>query len=383
MKRKILSLTGSRSDYGIMTPVFSKIKQSPNLSFDLVVTGMHHQANHSIDIKEIVAQRFGRLYYLNPHTLLSMSSMSGYLLKKLDFLINKIQPDIILIQGDRFEMLALAIAASYHNIAIVHMSGGDFSGSIDDSIRNAISCFAHIHLTTCSLSSQRLLNRSEQKNRIIQVGEPGLDVIANMTRIPKRELFLKYQLNHQEPLILLTFHPVTTESNNSKQYMLNILSGIDELKIPTLITYPNSDLGYKGIIEAIDSFKKYSYIKIVPTLGSTDYLNFLSYSSVLVGNTSSGIIEAPSFKTPFVNIGTRQINRLRANNVIDVGYSSSEIVAAVKKALYDQDFRLEVSKCVNPYGDGTTSTKVVNILEKLQITPNLFSKWIYNNDSFI
>jgi len=275
------------------------------------------------------------------------------------------------------------MTAAYRNIPIVHMSGGDYSGSIDDSLRNAITSFAHIHLTSCSLSTQRLLKNGEQANRVIEVGEPGLDNINNLTQLPKNELFSRYHLNDQKPLILVTQHPVTTESENSYQNMLETLKALDKINLPTILTYPNTDLGYKGILKAINEYQDRPWLRILPTLGITEFLNLLSHCSVLVGNTSSGIIEAPTFKVPFVNIGTRQINRLRATNVLDVSYHAQEITSAIRKSLFDEEFRQSLVECINPYGDGHTSLKVVNILEKLQITPNLLSKWVPSTESFI
>lgn len=375
MKRKILSLTASRSDYSIMKPVFNAISVSPNLQLKLIITGMHFLRKFTQGIKKVKHELVAQFYELNPKQNQDMISFFSFLSVKLPKLIDKIKPDLVLLQGDRIEMLALAISSSLKNIPIIHMSGGDSSGSIDDSIRNAISNFAHLHLTTCSLSSKKLIERGEDKNRIIEVGEPGIDVITEIPTIDKEKLYKKYKLSTNQLFILATQHPVTAQANQSKKQMLQTLKALEQTNLKVIITYPNNDLGYEGILEAINEFNNKPWLKIIPTLGSIDYLNLLRYATVLVGNSSSGIIEAPYFKIPVVNIGDRQFGRFKAVNVIDVPYETKAIYQAIQFVMYNPIFRMKLKKCKSIYGNGKTSVKTVAILENLILNQNLLSKW--------
>jgi len=294
-----------------------------------------------------------------------------------------VQPDILLLQGDRGEMLAGAVVGAHMNIPVVHMSGGDKSGSIDDSIRMAISSFAHIHLTTCEASSRRLLKRGEGPDRIFQVGDPGLDRIKNMPFIPGPDLADEFHLDLAQPIIMAAQHPVTTEAASAAWQIRQTLEALAELNIQTVFTYPNSDCGGREMVRVLEEFRGHSFLRIVPNLGSRKFLSLLKIAALMVGNSSSGIFEAPSFKLPAVNIGTRQSGRLRANNVIDTGYRKEEIVNAVTYGLHDPSFQARLSSCVNPYGDGNAAEKTVDILKRLTISTALLTKWLKNQAHFL
>jgi UDP-N-acetylglucosamine 2-epimerase (non-hydrolysing)/GDP/UDP-N,N'-diacetylbacillosamine 2-epimerase (hydrolysing) len=386
-KRRIASITGTRAEYGLMTPVFKKIVNSRSLDLELIVTGMHLLTDFRSSLEKIQKDNICKLHYasmlLGENSGKAMAQALGLAVFGIASILEEIAPDIILLQGDRGEMLAGAIAASHMNIPVVHMSGGDYSGSIDDSIRNAISKFAHIHLTTCSESTKRLIAMGESKKRIFTVGEPGIDLIKNMNYIPAKTLALQLALDLSKPIILATQHPVTTEADQAGWQITQTLMALEELNLQTVFTYPNTDAGGREMINVIESRRNRSFLRIVPTLGSQKYLSLMRITSVMVGNSSSGILEAPSFKIPVVNIGTRQHGRLRAKNIIDVGYDKQQIKDSILFALKNVKFRKTLSKCKNPYGDGNTSQKTVQILTRLRITPMLLTKWMDAEDSFL
>ena len=376
--RKIFSLTGTRADYGLMRPVFQMIHQSQNFELSLLITGMHLLSRFHISLQEIKEDSLGKHYH---DSLLrevknepSMAEILAYTVITVSNLLRKIQPDIVLLQGDRGEMLAGAIAAAHMNIPLVHMSGGDVTGSIDDSIRQAITAFSNIHLTTCESSSRNLLKYRISRRRIFQVGEPGLDAIRVLDIDHASDLAKELELDIKKPIILATLHPVTTEAAAAGYQMDVMLGALEKLQLQTILTHPNSDYGSTDMLDSLSRFSGKSWLKIFPTMGSKKYLELLGISTVVVGNSSSGIIEAPSFKKPVVNIGSRQEGRLKAKNVIDVDFVEQEIIDSIHRAIYDEGFKNELNSCINPYGDGWAALKTLKILDSLDLSsPELIS----------
>lgn len=387
VKRKIVTITGTRSDYGLMLPVYTAISENEHLEMEMVVTGMHLLPEFQSSLVQIRMDNLCKLHTasmtLGEDSGKAMAQSLGLAIFSISSVLESVKPDILLLQGDRGEMLAGAIAAAHMNIPVVHMSGGDFSGSIDDSIRNAVSKFSHIHLTTCRQSSERLEAMGEPRNRIFEVGEPGLDVIKNMNFIQPEVLAEEFALDISRPIILAAQHPVTTEADLAAYQMTETLEALKVLNIQTVFTYPNSDAGGREMIKVLESYRDCDFIRIVPNLGSKKFLSLMKISSVMVGNSSSGIFESPSFKIPVVNVGTRQHGRVRAFNVIDVPYDKNRIISAVQFALEDADFLVKLNDCINPYGDGASAGRTVEILRRLLITPALLTKWMEHKESFM
>jgi UDP-N-acetylglucosamine 2-epimerase (non-hydrolysing)/GDP/UDP-N,N'-diacetylbacillosamine 2-epimerase (hydrolysing) len=387
MKRTIASITGTRSDYGLMTPVYRAIAGADGLELHLIVTGMHLTPAFVTSLERVRADRFGALHYTSAApddgSASGMARALGLWLVEIAELLRAVRPDIVLLQGDRGEMLAGAIAAAHMNVPVVHMSGGDRTGSIDDSIRNAISSFAHAHLTTCDESSRRLLGMGEEANRIFQVGEPGLDLIRELDYVAPEALAQELGLDLARPVLIAALHPVTTEAAAAGWQMRQLLAALEELDLQTVFTYPNSDAGGRDMTEVLESYRRKPFLRIVPDLGSRRYLSLMRVAAAIVGNSSSGIFEAPSFGLAAVNIGTRQHGRLRAGNVVDVGYGKTEIVSGLKRALGDPVFRAALRDCRNPYGDGHTAPRVVDILKRLRLDPGLLTKWLATDQNFL
>jgi UDP-N-acetylglucosamine 2-epimerase (non-hydrolysing)/GDP/UDP-N,N'-diacetylbacillosamine 2-epimerase (hydrolysing) len=363
-----------------MRSIFRAIEASDSLELGLIVTGMHLLFEYGLSVREIERDGFQILHRLSmplgEDTGLAMAKSLGTAILRIADALDEIQPNIILLQGDRGEMLAAAIVSAHANIPIVHMSGGDYSGSIDDSIRHAITKLAHLHLVTCEQSAQRVKAMGEASERVFVVGEPSLDAISSLEPVPPKQLAEQFDLDLARPLILATQHPVTSEADHAAKQIHETLEALVELGEQAIITYPNSDAGGRAMIQVIEDYKRHSFLRFSCNASHDTYLSMMKIASVMVGNSSSGIIEAPSFRLPVVNVGTRQIGRLRAANVIDVGYKRKEIVLAIQKALHDQEFRESLRYCVNPYGDGHTSERTVKILERIRFVPELIAKWM-------
>jgi UDP-hydrolysing UDP-N-acetyl-D-glucosamine 2-epimerase len=263
------------------------------------------------------------------------------------------------------------------------MSGGDCTGSIDDSIRNAITSFAHLHLTTCAPSTRRLIERGEAPQRMFEVGEPVLDVIRALDPITPAALAAAYGLDLNSPLVLATQHPVTTEAGDAAAQVTATLEALADLGLQTIFTYPNTDSGSADIIRVLEAWKGRGFLRLVPHLGQRAYLSLMKIAALMVGNSSSGILEAASFRLPVVNIGTRQHGRLRGANVVDATYVGEDIRAKISYALHDAAFRQALRDVTNPYGTGDTAAKTAAILARLRLVPELVAKWLAAPASFV
>ncbi len=382
MTRRVMSITGTRADYGLMRPVFSAIQNDPALELHLVVTGMHFLPAFQNALEGLHKDAYGHLIEVpvsdTESSVASMAKTLGAHIQALVPVFEKFAPDMVLLQGDRGEMLAGAIAAAHLNIPVIHMSGGDFSGSIDDSIRHAITKFAHFHLPTCTQSRDHLLAMGEEEARIRIVGEPALDILRTFKPTTDEVLTERYGVNFDQPLALVAQHPVTSEADQSAAQMAETLEAVKDSGIRAIITAPNSDAGGADMMKQIEFYAREfpeTFI-YVPHLGQQDFFSMMHHADMLIGNTSAGILESPSFKLPAINIGTRQHARLRASNVIDVDYDRNAIANAIDTALNDDSYVEKLASVVNPYGQGDTSVKTVDILKNIKLDPALVTKWV-------
>lgn len=380
MARKIAVVTGTRAEYGILYPVLKAIQAKPDLRLLLIVTGMHLSHEFGYTVKEIGKDGFKISAKVD---MLLSSDSPGAMAKSIGLGIigmaqawEQLEPDIILVLGDRAEPLAASITGAYMNIPVAHIHGGDVCGNIDDPARHAITKFAHVHFPATIKSKQRIINMGEDEWRVHQVGSPALDVILNEPLLSAKALAKELDLNLSQPLILLIQHSVTTQADKAPKQMRKTLEAVAEVGYPTVLIYPNSDAGGRKMIEVIKEYENYPFIKTFKSLPRREYLSLVKAASVMVGNSSSGIIEAPSFGLPVVNIGTRQEGRERGNNIIDAGYVKQEIIQAIEKALSDKEFLAVVRKRENPYGDGRASPRIADTLSGIEITPQLLQKKI-------
>ncbi len=377
MVRKICAVTGTRAEYGLLKPILLAIEQHPELEFSLVPCGMHLSNEFGYTIKEIQKD-----FKIDATVDMLLSSDTGSAMAKsigigtigFSHVYEAIKPDLVLVIGDRLEPFAAAIAAVYMNIPIAHVHGGEITAGVDEPARHAITKLAHIHFASTEESAKRIIRMGEDKWRVFVVGAPGLDTILNESLQSKAKIARKYKLNLDNPLLLVVQHPVTTEVEEASFQMCETLEATVELGLQTVLIYPNADAGGRRMIKVIKKYEKYPFIKTFKSLSHIDYLSIMNQASVMMGNSSSGIIEASSFHLPVVNIGTRQDGRQRTENVLDVGYNKDEIIRASKRALYDEDFKIMIKKCINPYGDGKSGQRVVDILSNIKIDKKLIQK---------
>ena len=377
MKRKILYVSGTRADYGLMRSVLFRIHNHPRLELHIVATCMHLMPDFGNTVNEIHRDGFICHSVNVTNTQDSKESMAffiGAFIQEFIQRVGEIKPDFILVLGDRGEMLGAAIVGAYLGIPVVHLHGGEVTATVDEIVRHAITKLSHIHLPATKESAERIIRMGEDPKHVFVVGAPGLDQILEMKLIIPEELSRVYNLDLSSPVILVLQHPVTLEGEDPVFQIQQTLYAVNELQEQTIVIYPNADAGGRAMIEEIKKFEIYPNIQIYPSLTHRDFLSLLRIASALVGNSSSGIIEAPSFGVPVVNIGTRQKGRLRGENIIDCGYSKDEITSALHFALYNTEFKKRVKKATNPYGDGKSSDRIVEILEKTQINLELLQK---------
>jgi len=377
--KKICVLTGTRAEYGLLKPTMTTIKNHSNFKLSIIVTGMHLSPEFGNSIKEIEKDGFKitAKVKMNPveDTGFSMAESVGKGIIGVAKSLEKIKPDILLVLGDRTEALSGAIAAAYMNIPIAHIHGGDIVGAvIDESARHAITKLAHIHFPGTKKSAERIIKMGENRRNIYIVGTPCVETILNKDFLTKKEIEKKFDLDLKKPLILMLQHSVSTQIDKAKKQIIETLEAVKKLQYQTVIIYPNSDAGGREIIKQIKKYECLPFVSSYKNLSQKEYFSLLKYCSVMVGNSSSGIIESSSFKIPVINIGIRQDGRERSSNVIDVNHNRVEIIRFIEKAINDKKFREKVRKCKNPYGTGRTSEKIVKILNQIDISPALLEK---------
>lgn len=378
-KRKILYISGTRADYGLMQETLLAIKRHVCLQIEIVATGMHLMREFGESVKEIEKACFKihkiEAFYKEDRRK-SMAQFAGEFILKLTKKISQIKPDIILLLGDRPEMLAGAIAGAYLGIPVAHVHGGERTSTVDELSRHAITKLAHFHLAATKKSAQRIIKMGENPKRVFVVGAPGLDCILQKKLPSEKEIAKIYKLNLFEPILLVLQHPLSEEIEDAGRQMKQTLEAIKELRYQSIVIYPNADAGGRKIIKVIEQYKKYPFIQIYKNISHREYLGLMRVANGLIGNSSGGIIEAPSFGLPVVNIGTRQENRERADNVIEVDYKKEKIIRAVKKIIFDKKFKEKIKKSKNPYGDGRASRRITDILSKIKINKELLQKKI-------
>jgi len=383
--KRVCIITGSRAEYGILRVLMEKICEDDELDLSIIATGMHLSPIHGYTVKHIKDDGFNVDFEIDMllcgDTLSSLVKSLGLGIIGISQALENIQPDLTIIFGDRVEALAGAISSSYMRILTAHIHGGDHAAGyhIDDYNRMAITKFSHIHFVAIEEHARKLISLGENPERIYVVGSLSLDeVIERKNKFNERvreRITKKYDIKEDEPLILVIQHPVSSELNQADFQMKTTMDAIKELELQTIVIYPNIDPGGQKMINVIKKYEKYPFIKAYPNIPREDFIDLMIISSVMVGNSSCGIIEAPSLGLPFVNIGTRQKNRVKAENVIDVNYDKESIKSAILTALYDDEFRRKVRKCRNPYGDGKTSDRIIDIIKKIEPDERFFIKF--------
>ena len=378
---KLLFFTGSRSEWGYIRPILQICKNNKKIKYEICATNMHLLDSFGNSVKEIEKDGFKvkeKIYMaLDGYNNFTMTKSLFILGSSFTDLIYRSKPDWIILAGDRGESLIASIVAAYTNTPIAHIQAGELSGNIDGQARHAIGKFAHIHFASNPDAYKRLIKLGEEKFRIKLVGAPQLDDLKINKRIFNILKLIKKKYNlenlNKKDYLLVVYHPVTEEFKKTKLYVNTICETLDNFKETKIWILPNNDAGSSIIKSEILNFKSMkSYV--FDNLARFEYLTLLNNCKLLVGNSSSGILESSSFKIPTVNIGRRQNKRFRPKNVIDVKKVSARSISfAIKKAM-SKEFLQKIKDINNPYGDGNSSNRIIEILKKTKINDKLLFK---------
>ncbi len=371
--RKILYISGTRADFGLLASTLNLAQQDSTLEVSVCVTGMHLASGYGNTVSEIEEAGLricGRIPVLLEDT--TGASMARALADELAGMIpvlEKEQPDLVLLLGDRGEMLAGALAAIHLNLPVVHIHGGERSGTVDEPVRHAISKLAHYHFAATESSKKRLIKMGEVEDNIFITGAPGLDGLESMAQRSRDDLCSDLNLDPKAPVALVLFHPVLSEQGVADQQVVCLMDAVRQCEVQVVAMMPNSDAGGSRIRSALDNYRDLDGVSLQVHLPRIDFVSLMKHADIMVGNSSSGIIEAATFGTPVINVGQRQQHRERNANVTDVAVESQAIVQAVQKAL--QHGRLSEG---NIYGDGMAGKRIVDLLKTLPITADLLNK---------
>ena len=371
-KIKVAIITERRADYSRFKPILDILKKDKKFNYQLIVTGLHLLKDHGSTINEIKKDGFKILKKINMFNKgykgdgASMIFAMGNVMKDLSKILKNIKPDIILSGFDIGANFSIVVAGAHLNIPIAHIQGGELSGSIDESLRHAMSKFSNFHFVSNLDAKKRLTKMGELSKNIYIVGCPSLDALKAVKEESLQALSNKFKFNFSKEYACVIQHPVTTESFSSEFQITQTLKALEINKISSFVIMPNNDSGYKNIVQKI----KFSGVKWTPTLSLSEYKTILKNCSFLIGNSSSGIHEASTYKKPVINIGTRQNKRLQSNNIINVDYDYKKINKKIKYVLANKYFLKRLKNIKNPYGDGKSSIKIIQILKKLNLKVN-------------
>jgi UDP-hydrolysing UDP-N-acetyl-D-glucosamine 2-epimerase len=366
--RKVCVVTGSRAEYGLLYPILKEIENCQGLFLQLVATTMHLSNEFGLTYQKIeedgfkIDEKIDNLSTLNSRS--SMAKSAGMATTLLADCFEKLDPDIVLLLGDRFETHAAATTALLMNIPIAHIHGGEVTqGAVDEQLRHAITKMSYLHFCSTEVYRQRIIQMGEDSSRVINVGAPGIDNIVNTGLLDKGNLSKQLDWNLPQKFALFTYHPTTLEDSDLNRDLDSIFDVLLKVDIGVLFTYANADFGGKIINNKIEDFCKLDIrkYKVIKSLGQLRYLSAMKHANLLVGNTSSGIIEAASFYKPVVNIGNRQLGRLKGVNIIDC--TIQELHQSITLAL-SNNFIIKCQNQQNIYGNGNASRYIVQELLK-------------------
>lgn len=373
--RKVCYVSGTRADFGLMASTLTMLNDHPKVDLSICVTGMHLSAKYGYTIDEIAGQGFkicGRIpVEMEETSLKNMGKAIGIEIIGMIDVFAVEQPDIVLLLGDRGEMLAGAIAALHLNIPIIHIHGGVRSGTVDEPVRHAISKLSHYHFVGTEESRLRLIKMGEYPENVFNTGTPSLDDIVRLTPTSKKALCEEVGFDSTRPIGVLVFHPIVQEINSLGDQMRQVMSGALDasLQLQLVCLTANADAGGDLINQVLTEYRDRADVRIITHMSRHKYLSWLAAADVMIGNSSSGIVEATSLKLMSVNIGSRQNMRERNENVIDVGLAPSAITDAIQRALVigKRDWH-------NVYGDGQSDVRITELVVTLPLTEDLLAK---------
>lgn len=368
--KKIMFITGSRGEWGYIRPILNLIKQRDDVTAVLVVTNMHLLPAYGSSYKEIENDGFHIDYKvhmsLDGYNHYTHAKSLGVFLMSLPDIIESEKPDWILLAGDRGEQLMGAIAGSYTYTPVAHIQAGELSGNIDGMSRHAIGKLVHMHFAANQDAADRLRKLGEEDFRVFNTGAPQVDEMVSAQFSELSEIEEKLSVDLSNGYLLAVMHPVTEEAHMAGQQAEIFIKALNRISLPKVVILPNNDAGSNNVKQAILNNRSGDYY-LYANLKREDYLGLLKNCKCIVGNSSSGLLEAPTFKIPAVNIGRRQQQRFRGVNVIDVDFDEDSIVDAVNKAVSPEFNAYLQDNCVNPYGDGHSSERILDLLLNTKI----------------
>lgn len=390
-KYRICVVTGTRAEYGLLRNLLFRFRDNCKVDLKLVVTGSHLSEKFGNTQKEVLTDGFKNIIKLKiedtDENKESMSVSTADAIEKFSnyFVLNR--PDILVILGDRYEIFAAAVAANFLGITIAHISGGDVTeGAIDDSIRHCITKMSYLHFPGCAQSAKRIIQMGESPDRVFNVGEPGVENCLNMKFMSIEELVKSIDFDISDGnYSVVTYHPVTMENNTACEQIYELIYAMEEKNdMKYIITMANADAGGQLINNIwLKEAKKHNNWFITPSLGVIRYISTVKYAKLVIGNSSSGIVEAPVLETPTINIGDRQKGRMMAESIISCQPKKEDIVNAMNYAL-EKTFQNKLKGLISPFGDGTTSEKIekiiLNFMTNNKVTEQIHQKKFYDID---
>lgn len=380
--RKICVITGSRAEYGLLRWLLQGIEEEPTLELQLIVTGSHLSPEFGLTYKEI-EKDFDICLSLeiltSSDTSVGIATSMGLGLIRFADAFKQIKPDLVLVLGDRYEIFSATAASLVARIPVAHLHGGETTeGAFDEALRHSITKMAHLHFVAAEEYKNRVIQLGEQPENVFQVGGLGVDSIKRLKLLSKEELEASLGIKLLDKNLLITFHPVTLETKTASQQMDELLGALSELHNTNLIfTMPNADTDGRVLIQIIEEFcSKNTNAHSFTSLGQLRYFSAINYIDGVVGNSSSGLAEVPSYKKATVNIGDRQKGRLKAESVIDCEPTKESIKKAISE-LYSEKFQKQLSSTINPYGDGGSVAKIIEVLKTVSLE-NLIKKAFFN-----
>jgi GDP/UDP-N,N'-diacetylbacillosamine 2-epimerase (hydrolysing) len=372
---KLLFLTGSRGEWGYIRPIM-RLCRERGVETSVCATNMHLLPGNGLSLNEILSDGFDvedRIYMsLEGHNHFTMTKSLGVFLSSFVDVLVRNRPDWLILAGDRGEQLMGAIAASYTYTPVAHIQAGELSGNIDGLARHAIGKFVHLHFAANQDAGDRLIKLGEQDFRVHVVGAPQLDELVGGQYTPPEELAGRFGVDPSRPFLLSALHPVTEEMGKARDQASALVDALNSFDMPKIWIMPNNDAGADAVRDTVMRQRR-ADTQVFPNLKREDYAGLLRCCAALVGNSSSGLLEAPSFGVPAVNIGRRQEQRVRGPNVIDTVFDVDAIRAAVTQAL-SPSFRASLAGMANPYGDGKSAERILNILAAAPVDDKLLIK---------
>ena len=360
--KKIVFLTGTRADFGKLKSLMSISQNSKNFEVHLFVTGMHMNSLYGFTVDEIVKTGFKNIYkYINHDSIEYMDRTLAKTIDGFSQYIAQINPDLIVVHGDRVEALAGAIVGSLNNILVAHIEGGEVSGTIDELIRHSVTKMSHIHLVANSEAKKRLIQLGEFEKSVFTLGSPDLDLMDEKSLPSLNKVKDYYDISFDDFAIAM-FHPITTEYKNIKTYSKKFVHALIESDTNYILIYPNNDLGSKEILEELEQLKTSDRIKIFPSLRFEYFLRFLKESQFIIGNSSAGIREAPYYNISTIDIGTRQNNRAKLDTIFNCSYEKDAILDAIKKVKEIKKEAEDIEKKKFHFGKGRSDKLFLKLL---------------------